>query len=79
MHFVGLKAVGESVEKPLDYFSVNVAGTIAKCQDMLAANVGTLGFSSSATVYGILHYVPIPEHHPTGSYSNPYGRNKYMV
>ena len=79
MHFAGLKALGESVEKPLEYFSVNVAGTISLCQAMQAANALTLVFSSSATVYGDPQYVPIPEHHPTGNTSNPYGRSKYMV
>jgi UDP-glucose 4-epimerase len=79
MHFAGLKAVGESVEKPLEYFSVNVAGTIALCQAMQAAEVFTLVFSSSCTVYGDPQYVPIPEHHPTGNTANPYGRSKHMV
>jgi UDP-glucose 4-epimerase len=79
MHFAGLKAVGESVEKPLEYFSVNVAGTIALCQAMQDAKVFTLVFSSSCTVYGDPQYVPIPEHHPTGNTANPYGRSKHMV
>ena len=79
VHFAGLKAVGESVEKPLYYFSVNVAGTIALCQAMQAAGVCTLVFSSSCTVYGEPQYVPIPEHHPTGNTANPYGRSKHMV
>jgi len=79
MHFAGLKAVGESVEKPLDYFSVNVAGTIALCQAMQNAEVFTLVFSSSCTVYGDPQYVPIPEYHPTGNTANPYGRSKHMV
>ena len=79
VHFAGLKAVGESVEKPLDYFSVNVAGTIALCQAMQTAGVFTLVFSSSCTVYGDPQYVPIPEHHPTGNTANPYGRSKHMV
>ncbi len=79
MHFAGLKAVGESAEKPLDYFSVNVAGTIALCDAMRAAQVFTLVFSSSCTVYGDPQYVPIPEHHPTGNTVNPYGRSKHMV
>ena len=79
VHFAGLKAVGESVEKPLHYFSVNVAGTIALCQAMQAAGVFTLVFSSSCTVYGEPQYVPIPERHPTGNTANPYGRSKHMV
>jgi UDP-glucose 4-epimerase len=79
MHFAGLKAVGESTENPLEYFSVNLAGTIALCQAMQAAGVFTLVFSSSCTVYGDPQYVPIPEHHPTGNTANPYGRSKHMV
>ena len=79
VHFAGLKAVGESVEKPIDYFSVNVAGTIALCQAMQAAGVFTLVFSSSCTVYGDPQNLPIPEHHPTGNTTNPYGRSKHMV
>jgi UDP-glucose 4-epimerase len=79
MHFAGLKAVGESVEKPLEYFSFNVADTITRCQAMQAAQVFSLAFSSSCTVYGDPQYVPIPEHHPTGNTANPYGRSKHMV
>jgi len=79
IHFAGLKAVGESVEKPLDYFSVNVAGTIALCQAMQAAGIFTLLFSSSCTVYGDPMYVPICEDHPTGKTTNPYGRSKYLA
>jgi UDP-glucose 4-epimerase len=79
MQFAGLKAVGESVEKPLDYFSVNVAGTIALCYAMQAAKLFTLVFSSSCTVYGDPQYVSIPEHHPTGNTANPYSRSKHIV
>jgi UDP-glucose 4-epimerase len=79
MHFAGLKAVGESTEKPLEYFSVNVSGTIALCQAMQAAEVFTLVFSSSCTVYGDPLYVPIREGHPTGNTANPYGLSKHIV
>jgi len=79
VHFAGLKAVGESLEKPLDYFSVNVAGTITLCQAMQSAGVITLVFSSSCTVYGDPQYEPIPEHHPTGNTTNPYGLSEHMV
>jgi UDP-glucose 4-epimerase len=79
VHFAGLKAVGESVEKPLHYYSNNVAGTIALCQAMQQAGVFTLVFSSSCTVYGDPLRVPISEDHPTGNTTNPYGRSKHMV
>ncbi len=79
MHFAGLKAVGESAERQLDYFSVNVAGNIALCQATQAAKVFTLVFGSSCAVYGDPQYVPIPEQHPTGNTANPYGRSKYSV
>lgn len=79
LHFAGLKAVGESVEKPLMYYEHNVAGTIALCSAMAQAGVFTLGFSSSATVYGTPDVVPISEEHPTGQPTNPYGRSKLMV
>ncbi len=79
VHFAGLKAVSESTENPLEYFSVNVAGTIALCQAMQAAGVFTLVFSSSCTVYGDPLYTPIREDHPTGNTANPYGRSKHMA
>lgn len=79
MHFAGLKAVGESVEQPLRYFENNVGGTITLCQAMAAAGVHRLIFSSSATVYGDDHPMPLHEELPTGTPSNPYGRSKLMV
>ena len=79
VHFAGLKAVGESVEKPLHYYSNNVSGTIALCKVMQQAGVFTLVFSSSCTVYGDPLRVPISEDHPTGNTTNPYGRSKYIV
>lgn len=78
IHFAGLKAVGESVEKPLDYFSNNVQGTLSLLQAMRAGGVRTLVFSSSATVYGEPQYLPLDERHPTGA-TNPYGRSKLHI
>ncbi|ABM62304.1 UDP-glucose 4-epimerase GalE [Halorhodospira halophila] len=79
MHFAGLKAVGESVQRPLDYYETNVGGTIRLCQAMEAAGVRKLIFSSSATVYGDPDRVPIREDAPTGGTTNPYGTSKHMV
>jgi UDP-glucose 4-epimerase len=78
IHFAGLKAVGESVEKPIEYYENNVHGALALCRTMAEAGVGMLVFSSSATVYGDPSSVPIREDaplHPT----NPYGHSKLMV
>lgn len=79
IHFAGLKAVGESVQQPLAYYENNVAGTVTLCQAMHAAGVRRLVFSSSATVYGDGHPMPLHEGLPTGQPSNPYGRSKLMV
>ncbi|MFC0666451.1 UDP-glucose 4-epimerase GalE [Azotobacter chroococcum] len=79
LHFAGLKAVGESVQKPLDYYEHNVAGSLALCQAMARAEVFRLVFSSSATVYGEPAQMPIREDFPTGTPTNPYGRSKLMV
>lgn len=78
IHFAGLKAVGESVAKPLEYYDNNVSGTVALCEVMAEAGVKTLAFSSSATVYGDPASVPIREDFPTGP-TNPYGCSKWMV
>jgi len=78
LHFAGLKAVGESTERPLAYFQNNVAGTLTLCEAMAEANVQQLIFSSSATVYGDPEIVPIIESSPTSA-TNPYGRSKLMV
>lgn len=78
IHFAGLKAVGESVEKPLMYYQNNVAGTLNLVQAMDKAGVKSLIFSSSATVYGDPASVPIGEDFPTSA-TNPYGRSKLMV
>lgn len=78
IHFAGLKAVSESIETPIDYYSNNVQGTISLLQAMSMANVKTLVFSSSATVYGDPRYLPIDEGHPT-IVTNPYGRSKLHI
>lgn len=78
VHFAGLKAVGESVEKPLFYYDNNVGGTIQLLKAMEATGVRKLIFSSSATVYGEPQYLPLTEGHPTAPL-NPYGRTKLMI
>ncbi|GAL06189.1 UDP-glucose 4-epimerase [Photobacterium aphoticum] len=78
IHFAGLKAVGESVEKPLAYYDNNVNGTLRLVEAMQAHGVNSLIFSSSATVYGDPASVPITENFPTQA-MNPYGRSKLMV
>lgn len=79
IHFAGLKAVGESVEKPLEYYDTNVNGTLVLARSMQKAGVKSLIFSSSATVYGEPEVVPIKEDFPVGNTTNPYGTSKYMV
>ncbi len=78
VHFAGLKAVGESGAKPLDYYASNVQGTISLLQAMNTTGVRSLVFSSSATVYGVPQYLPYDEKHPTSAI-NPYGRTKLHV
>lgn len=78
IHFAGLKAVGESTQIPLKYYQNNIAATLVLCEEMERAGVFRLVFSSSATVYGDPHSVPIQEHFPTSA-TNPYGRSKLMV
>lgn len=78
IHFAGLKAVGESVTSPLKYYTNNVAGTIALCEVMIRHNIKNLIFSSSCTVYGNPHKVPITEDFPLLS-TNPYGRTKLII
>lgn len=78
IHFAGLKAVGESVARPLDYYDNNVTGTLCLLRAMQAAGVSRLVFSSSATVYGDPASVPIREDFPLSA-TNPYGRSKLMV
>ncbi len=78
IHFAGLKAVGESVQKPIPYYDNNVSGTLNLIQEMEKASVKSIIFSSSATVYGDPASVPIREDFPTSA-TNPYGRSKLMV
>jgi len=78
MHFAGLKAVGDSVKRPLLYFDNNVGGTISLLKAMQAAGLGTIVFSSSCTVYGDPASVPITENFPRSS-TNPYGASKLMI
>ncbi|ERB64398.1 UDP-glucose 4-epimerase GalE [Vibrio coralliilyticus OCN008] len=78
IHFAGLKAVGESVEKPLEYYDNNVNGTLVLVEAMREVGVKSIVFSSSATVYGDPASVPITEDFPTSA-TNPYGRSKLMV
>jgi len=78
VHFAGLKAVGESVQKPLLYYDNNVTGTLRLLQAMQACDVKTLVFSSSATVYGDPQQLPIPETHPLSA-TNPYGQTKLVI
>ncbi|MGQ3123088.1 UDP-glucose 4-epimerase GalE [Variovorax sp.] len=79
LHFAGLKSVGESVGNPLAYYDNNVSGTLKLCEAMSDAGVRKLVFSSSATVYGDPHEMPVSEATPTGSLTNPYGRSKLIV
>ena len=78
VHFAGLKAVGESVEKPLLYYDNNIAGSITLFEEMAAAGVNAVVFSSSATVYGDPATVPITEDFPLSA-TNPYGRSKLVI
>jgi UDP-glucose 4-epimerase len=79
IHFAGLKAVGESVAKPLKYYDNNVHGTLKLCEAMHKYGVRNLVFSSSATVYGEPVKLPLREDMPTGKPTNPYGQSKLMV
>lgn len=79
IHFAGLKAVGESVREPLEYYSNNVYGTLTLCEAMKTAGVKKIIFSSSATVYGEDAPVPYVETMQRGKTSNPYGTSKAMV
>lgn len=78
VHFAGLKAVGESVVKPIEYFDNNVSGTVTLLRAMEKSDVRRIIFSSSATVYGTPQYLPLDEKHPL-SVTNPYGRTKLHV
>ncbi|KAL2740271.1 UDP-glucose 4-epimerase-like [Vespula squamosa] len=79
IHFAALKAVGESCEKPLEYYEVNVGGTLNLLNVMREYGVKRFIYSSSATVYGVPEKLPLVETMNTGNCTNPYGRTKYMV
>jgi UDP-glucose 4-epimerase len=79
IHFAGLKAVGESVAKPLEYYHNNITGTLILCDVMREHKVKNIIFSSSATVYGDPAFVPITEECPKGEITNPYGQTKGML
>lgn len=79
IHFAGLKAVGESVAKPLEYYDNNIGGSLVLFKAMREHGVKNIIFSSSATVYGDPAFVPITEECPKGEITNPYGRTKGML
>lgn len=79
IHFAGLKAVGESVQKPWEYYNNNIAGTLVLVDVMRKHNVKNIIFSSSATIYGDPAFIPITEECPKGQCTNPYGWTKSML
>ena len=79
IHFAGLKAVGESVAKPLEYYHNNITGTLVLCDAMRKHGVKKIIFSSSATVYGDPAFIPITEECPKGKCTYPYGQTKSML
>ena len=79
IHFAGLKAVGESVHKPIEYYHNNMTGTLILCDEMRNHGVKNIIFSSSATVYGTPEKVPVTEDCPKGEITNPYGQTKGML
>lgn len=79
IHFAGLKSVGESVQKPIEYYKNNVTGTLVLLDEMISAGINSLIFSSSATVYGNPEVVPIHEGCKVGGTTNPYGTSKLVV
>ena len=79
IHFAGLKAVGESVEKPWEYYNNNIAGTLVLTDEMRRHGCKNIIFSSSATVYGDPAMIPITEECPKGTCTNPYGWSKSML
>ncbi len=79
IHFAGLKAVGESVQKPWEYYENNISGTLTLLDEMRKHNVKNIIFSSSATVYGNPAIIPITEECPKGVCTNPYGWTKHML
>jgi len=79
IHFAGLKAVGESVRKPVEYYQNNIAGTLTLIEVMRENNCKNIIFSSSATIYGDPAFIPITEECPKGVCTNPYGWTKWML
>lgn len=79
IHFAGLKAVGESCAKPLEYYDNNIGGTLTLCEVMKENACKRIVFSSSATVYGMNNVSPLKETMPTGGTTNPYGTTKFMI
>ena len=79
IHFAGLKAVGESCAKPLEYYDNNIGGTVILCEAMAAAGCKKIVFSSSATVYGSENPSPLKEDMPEGKTTNPYGTTKLYI
>lgn len=79
IHFAGLKAVGESVSKPVEYYDNNVNGTLVLLAAMRRKGVNRIIFSSSSTVYGTPETLPLTEDCPTGEPTNPYGRSKLHI
>lgn len=79
IHFAGLKAVGESCQKPIEYYDNNIGGTLVLCDVMRRNNCKSIVFSSSATVYGMHNVSPLREDMQTGGTTNPYGTTKYMI
>ncbi len=79
IHFAGLKAVGESCQKPLMYYENNISGTVTLCQAMAAHGVKKIVFSSSATVYGEHNQSPLKETMVAGGTTNPYGTTKFFI
>lgn len=79
IHFAGLKAVGESCRKPIEYYDNNIGGTLVLCDVMRQNHCKNIVFSSSATVYGMHNVSPLKETMQTGGTTNPYGTTKYMI
>ena len=79
IHFAGLKAVGESCRKPLEYYENNIGGTVTLCEAMRDAGCKKIVFSSSATVYGSNNPSPLREDMPAGGTTNPYGTTKLYI
>lgn len=79
IHFAGLKAVGESCKKPIEYYDNNIGGTLKLCDVMRNNGCKNIVFSSSATVYGMKNVSPLKETMKTGGTTNPYGTTKYMI